>query len=61
MCEFLKVNQAAKVVSLTPARVRQLLREKRLQGVRPAGSGSWRVSTDSLEKYLTQPARQAQA
>lgn len=63
MCErYLKVDEAAKVVSLTPARVRQLLREQRLEGVRPGGRGSWRISTASLERYLGEPpARQAQA
>jgi excisionase family DNA binding protein len=62
MCEFLTVSRAAKVVSLSPARVRQLLREERLQGIRPGGRGSWRISTDSLQRYLGEPpARQAQA
>jgi len=53
VCErYLKVSEAADVARLTQNRVRQLLRERRLVGVRPAGRGSWRIPTSSIDRFL---------
>ena len=58
VCErYLKVSEAAEVARLTPNRVRQLLRERRLTGIRPGGRGSWRIALSSINHYLGESAQ----
>lgn len=53
--EYLKVREAAGVARISPYRMRQLLRERRVVGVRPGGRGSWRIPMESLRSYMNEP------
>ena len=52
MQPYLVVREAAQLARLSPYRLRQLLHAKRLEGVRIAGTGGWRIKRSSLEKFL---------
>ncbi len=50
--KYLTVREAADVARLSPYRIRQLLRERRFNGVRPGGRGFWRIPTEAVSEYL---------
>ena len=56
---YLLVREAASFARLSPYRIRQLLREGRLRGVRPGGVGHWRIPTSALNRYLKDASHEA--
>lgn len=50
--ELLTVEQAAKVLQLSPYTVRRLLREKVLPGIKIGAGQQWRVRKDELDRYI---------
>ncbi len=49
---LLTVTEVAVTLRLSPYRVRGLLRDGKLQGVRPGGHGQWRVRASDLARHL---------
>ncbi len=50
--EYLTVDEAAAVLKLSKYTVRELLKSKKLHGVKIAGGRQWRIQRDELERYL---------
>ena len=53
MAVILKVKEAAKILNVVPQKVRDLLRDKKLKGVRYSKNGDWRILSPDLLKFIT--------
>lgn len=55
MDELLTVDEVADILRLTPFSVRRLLKAGKLKGVKPGGTGQWRIRRADLKAYLASP------
>jgi excisionase family DNA binding protein len=56
MEELLTIDEVAAVLRLSPFTVRDLLRAKKLPGLKVGGGRQWRVRKADLEAYLNRQA-----
>ncbi|HEX9990516.1 MAG TPA: helix-turn-helix domain-containing protein [Chloroflexia bacterium] len=54
--DLLTVDEAAKLLKLTPYTIRRLLNEGRLPGKKVGGGRQWRISREELERYFENDA-----
>jgi excisionase family DNA binding protein len=50
--DLLTVDEAARLLKLTPYTIRRLLKEGRLPGKKVGGGRQWRINRDELESYF---------
>jgi excisionase family DNA binding protein len=50
--EVLTVEEAAKILKLSPYTVRELLKKQKLPGIKIGGGRQWRIRKADLEAYL---------
>ena len=58
---FLQPAEVAEVLSITVSQVYTLMRSGQLPAVKIGKRGVWRVSTESLEEYISGLQREAEA
>lgn len=56
---YLIVREAAEILRLSEYRTRELLRTRRIRGVKPLG-GQWRVPVSALRDFLEQTPTRAE-
>lgn len=58
---FVGTPEAARLLSVTTGRIRQLLSEKKLKGFKVEGEQGWQIELASIERYREYQRRLAEA